>query len=160
MTIFDTTPDLHDDHEHGDACGCGEHVDQPSPLARFLSSPFRVLVLAVAAILVVDAGGTDDGPGLCVFRRCTGGYCPGCGLTRSAKHLTRGEFAAAWQDHPWLVLVAPQVLVAVAAVAVVRRLGAVVDRHRVFLVVGGLNVVLLVGIWITRLVDGSIPRFF
>jgi hypothetical protein len=134
----------------------------PSPTGfRWLvASPVRIALLVVAAVLAVDAGGTDDGPGVCVFRRCTGGYCPGCGMTRSARHLTRGQVGAAWQDHPFLVLAAAQAIVAGAAYGLLRRLGTTVNWNRVLAVLGIVNVVLITGIWIARLVDGSIPRFF
>lgn len=125
-----------------------------------IASPARIALLAVAAVLAIDAGGTDDGPGLCVFRRCTGGYCPGCGLTRSARHLTRGQLGAAWHDHPWLVLAAVQAIVVAAVYGIIRRIGARVDFNRFLVVLGVVNVVLITGIWIARLVDGSIPRFF
>ena len=35
-----------------------------------------------------------------------------------------------------------------------------VNWNRVLVVLGIVNVVLIIGIWIARLVDGSIPRFF
>jgi|GEM_PF-2964945 len=152
MTLIDPHPD-HPDHPHDDT--------EPSAMvSRFVSSPFGVLLLGAAAVLLVDAGGTDDGAGLCIFRRCTGGYCPGCGLTRSARHLTRGEVSASWADHPWMILVSAQVAVAAAIYAFGRRLIDRIDVSRVMLAVVASNGVLLVGIWIARLVDGSIPRFF
>ncbi len=129
-------------------------------LTAAVRSPAKAIVLTVLAVLLVDAGGTDDGPGLCVFRRCTGGYCPGCGLTRSARHLTRGQVGAAWLDHPWMVLLAAQASIATIAYGAIRRLGATFDANREVLVAGGANVVLALGIWFVRLADGSIPRFF
>ena len=151
MTITD--PDPRHDHMVS---------TQPSPtvFGWLIASPVRIALLVVAAVLAVDAGGTDDGPGVCVFRRCTGGYCPGCGMTRSARHLTRGQIGAAWQDHPFLVLAAAQAIVAGAAYAAVRRIGRTANWNRVLVVLGIVNVVLITGIWIARLVDGSIPRFF
>ena len=151
MTLTD--PDPRHDHQ------------VPTPpsatgLRWLIASPVRIALLIVAAVLVVDAGGTDDGPGVCVFRRCTGGYCPGCGMTRSARHLTRGQLGAAWQDHPYLVLAAAQAVVAGAVYAVVRRIGRTINWNRVLVVLGIVNVVLITGIWIARLIDGSIPRFF
>jgi Protein of unknown function (DUF2752) len=139
--------------------------DAPPPprttgVAWFLNSPIRVAGLAAAAVLVIDAGGTDNGAGLCIFRRCTGGYCPGCGMTRSARHLTRGEFTAAWHDHPWLVLAAGQAIIAAVLWGLLRHLGRSFHTQRLVISVAVLNVVLVVGIWITRLVDGSIPRFY
>ena len=148
-----TDPDARHDH----------HVSaqpRPSGFRWLIASPLRIALLVVAAVLVVDAGGTDDGPGVCVFRRCTGGYCPGCGMTRSARHLTRGQIGSAWQDHPFLVLAAAQAIVAGSVYGVVRRIGRTVNWNRVLVVLGIVNVVLITGIWIARLVDGSIPRFF
>lgn len=151
MTIID--PDSRHDHE------ISTHAS-PSGFRWLVASPVRVGLLVVAAVLAVDAGGTDDGPGVCVFRRCTGGYCPGCGMTRSARHLTRGQVGAAWQDHPFLVLAAVQAVIAAAVYGLFRRIGATVNWNRALVVLGIVNVVLIIGIWIVRLVDGSIPRFF
>lgn len=159
MTLLD--PPLPSDHHVGpcdDASCCAP--PQRSLLSSILDSPVRMVALAALAIFLVDAGGTDDGPGLCVFRRCTGGYCPGCGVTRSARHLTRGEFAAAWHDHPWMVLAAAQMVVAAAVYALFRAVRERIDVRKVLIVVGVVNVALSLGIWIVRLVDGSIPRFF
>jgi hypothetical protein len=129
-------------------------------LAWIVSSPWRIALLAVGAVLAVDAGGTDDGAGVCVFRRCTGGYCPGCGMTRAARHLTRGEIGAAWQDHPIVVLVAAQGALGAALFAGVRRLRTRLLSVRTLAVVAAINGVLLIVIWVVRLADGSIPRFF
>lgn len=151
MTIID--PDSRHDHVHAAAPAA-------SWWRRLVASPFRVAILTIAAVLAVDAGGTDDGPGVCVFRRCTGGYCPGCGLTRSARHLTRGQLGAAWSDHPFLVLAAAQAAVAAVVYGVVRRVGASINWNKVLVVLGIANLVLITGIWIVRLANGSIPRFF
>ena len=151
MTIID--PDHRHDHDLATASA-------PSGWRWMVASPFRIVVLAVAAVLLADAGGTDDGPGVCVFRRCTGGYCPGCGLTRSARHLTRGQVGAAWHDHPFLVLAAAQAAVAAVVYGLARRIGARIGWNRVLVVVGIVNLLLITGIWIVRLVNGSIPRFF
>lgn len=131
-----------------------------SRLGRFVSSPWRIVLLAVAAVLAVDAGGTDDGAGVCVFRRCTGGYCPGCGLTRSARHLTRGEFGAAWQDHPFMVILALQAAAGAFVYAVFADLRVRMRSLRSLAVFAVVNGVVLLAIWVVRLVDGSIPRFF
>ena len=157
MTVIDA------DHDHGE-----RRLDAPEPETRTLStwlvwlvsSPWRIALLAVAAVLAVDAGGTDDGAGVCVFRRCTGGYCPGCGMTRSARHLTRGEVGAAWHDHPIIVLLAMQGVVGAVLFAAVRSLRPRLRSLRTLAVVAAVNGVLLLAIWIVRLVDGSIPRFF
>ena len=131
-----------------------------SRLAWFVSSPWRIALLAIAAVLAIDAGGTDDGAGVCVFRRCTGGYCPGCGLTRSARHLTRGEIAASWSDHPIVALLAVQAAVAALLYASAARLRSRLRSLRTLAVVAAFNGVLVLAIWVIRLIDGSIPRFF
>lgn len=129
-------------------------------LSRVVSSPLRIVLLAVAAMLAVDAGGTDDGAGVCIFRRCTGGYCPGCGMTRAARHLTRGDVGAAWHDHPIVVLVAAQGVVGAVLFVGIRRLRARLLSVRTVAIVAAVNGVLLMVIWVVRLADGSIPRFF
>ncbi len=157
MTVIDA------DHDHDDLRLGAPEVAAPSPWARlawFVASPWRIALLAVAAVLAVDAGGTDDGVGVCLFRRCTGGYCPGCGMTRSARHLTRAEVGAAWQDHPIIVLLALQGVVVAALFATARVLRPRLRSPRTIAVVAIVNGVLLVAIWVVRLVDGSIPRFF
>ncbi len=127
------------------------------------------LPIAAGTVAIVDAGGTDDGPGLCVIRRCTGGYCPGCGVTRAARHLVHREWAAAWHDHPWLVLVVAQVLVGAAIAGVLGMTRHLLGRSpavpwwrspRVVLGFGIGNVALSFGIWAARLADGSIPAPF
>ena len=132
----------------------------PPFVSWLVSSPWRIATIAVAAVLAVDAGGTDDGAGVCVLRRCTGGYCPGCGLTRSARHLTRGQVSAAWHDHPFMVLLATQVLLGAALSVAFARARTRLRSLRTLTVVAAGNGVLLLVIWIVRLVDGSIPRFF
>lgn len=146
-------------HDHGDRRGDVTPARR-SALSWLTATPLRLIALAVGAVLVIDAGGTDDGPGLCVYRRCTGGYCPGCGLTRSARHLVRGEVGAAWRDHPWMVLIALQAAVAAAVAGLAWRIGRVIAWQRVALVAAGFNVVLALGIWVARLADGSIPSPF
>jgi len=153
------------DELHHDCHGRGEANDRgraswPAMLSTVMSSPWRIALIAVAAVLAVDAGGTDDGAGVCVLRRCTGGYCPGCGLTRSARHLTRGQVGAAWQDHPFMVLLAVQAIVAAAIYAMLERARIGLRSLRTLAVAAAANGVLLLVIWVLRLVDGSIPRFF
>lgn len=37
----------------------------------------------------------------CLFHALTDIPCPGCGMTRACLSLTQGEFATAWQYHPF-----------------------------------------------------------
>lgn len=112
--------------------------------------------LVIAGALVAGAN-ADDGVALCPFRRCTGGYCPGCGATRAANRLAHGDLQASWSHHPWVILAMAQVaVVAVVAAALAsgtRRLQ--LRRFAIPLVVT--NTALLIGIWIVRLSAGTIP---
>lgn len=160
MTLIDHDPAPQHDCSAGDCAPQLDSPPKPRGAAWLLSSPVRVLLLAAVGAYLIDAGGTDDGPGLCVFRRCTGGYCPGCGLSRATKHLSRGEIGGAWQDHPWVVLAAGQALVIGVVWAVIRQIGTVVNTRKLAATLFAVNASLLLGIWVVRLVDGSIPRFF
>ncbi|MEM1333692.1 MAG: DUF2752 domain-containing protein [Actinomycetota bacterium] len=79
----------------------------------------RVVGLAGAGVAAAAARavGDDDGVVLCPIRRITGGWCPGCGASRAASHVVRGEFAEAWTDHPWVVLATMQLAAALALAA-------------------------------------------
>ncbi|MFP3914550.1 MAG: DUF2752 domain-containing protein [Actinomycetota bacterium] len=59
-------------------------------------------VLALSGLFLYPAQG---GPTICPFALVTGTACPGCGLTRAAAALMRGDLGLAWAYHP-LVLVA------------------------------------------------------
>jgi len=43
----------------------------------------------------------------CQFHKLTGLNCPGCGSLRSLHHLTHGEFRAAFQSNPLLMMLLP-----------------------------------------------------
>ena len=58
----------------------------------------------VGALAVV--GPIEGGPTLCPFALCTGIACPGCGMTRAASHLIRGDVSGALGYHPLILLVA------------------------------------------------------
>ncbi len=106
-----------------------------------------------AAVGVATLAGADDGPTLCVFRRCTGGYCPGCGASRSAAALLRGDLGRAWHHHPWVVLAVAQVI----AFSLLALLGVGVARERLLRPLLIANLVLGVMIWLVRLVMGFVP---
>lgn len=79
--------------------------------------------------------------------------CPGCGLTRAARLVAHGDFAAATAMHPLVWLVAPLVLgfaaIEVMGYAKTRRWGASkrVPHGTALLVVTAL---LLFAVWIAR----------
>jgi hypothetical protein len=53
-----------------------------------------------------------------------------------------------------------QALALGAVWAVIRQVGTIVNTRKLAAVVFAVNVSLLLGIWVVRLIDGSIPRFF
>ncbi len=118
-------------------------------------SPTR-LVSLIGGFIVALLASDDEGVVLCPFRRCTDGYCPLCGATRSAGKLARGDLVGAWHRHPVLVLWTFQIAFFGALAMIARRRG----RHHGLPVRNLLmaNFALLVGVWLLRLGLGDIPR--
>jgi hypothetical protein len=116
-----------------------------------LLSPFAVIgALALAPVV-------EDGPTICPFALCTGMACPGCGMTRAATRLVRGDFAAALTLHPLVPAVA---LVSIGGWVwfMLRRVGRVPPPsraliNRILIVIA----IALVGVWVARLLTGSLP---
>ena len=109
--------------------------------------------LATGVLAVSSTFATDDGPVLCLFRICTGGYCPGCGGSRAMVSLIRGDLGGAWAQHPWAVLIAVQlVLGAVVAVTPLRSRASGAVRPVLIA-----NAVFGVGLWVLRMGVGQIP---
>jgi len=121
------------------------------------ATALNVAPFAFGGVLVVSSMfGDGDGPVLCPFRRCTGGYCPGCGGIRAVAAMLKGDLAASWTLHPWVLVIAAQVAVlgAVAATRVVD----IRERLRRFAVPILLaNMTFGVVVWIVRISAGSIP---
>ncbi|MDH3684295.1 MAG: DUF2752 domain-containing protein [Acidimicrobiia bacterium] len=120
---------------------------------------FRLLAIAVAVAAVGWSAASDDGPVLCPFRRCTGGYCPGCGITRSTAALIRGDVAGSWHHHPFLLIAAAQaaVLTALWSVATAELRAALLRRRDALLAANG---VIVAAVWAVRLATGQIPLPF
>lgn len=108
---------------------------------------------AVIAAAIVATAGDNGGIVICPFRRCTGGYCPGCGVSRAANRLVRGDVAGSWTQHPWVVLAALQ-LVVLGGVGLLVEPGR---RRRLAVALLLANVLLMLGIWVMRLSTGAIP---
>lgn len=112
--------------------------------------------LGLALILLAGSPG-DDGPTLCPFALMTGTACPGCGMTRAASHLIRGDFATAVGYHPLIPMIATLAVGGWAWFLLVRSGRARPPTSRTInttLIVMG---VLLVGVWLARLVSGTLP---
>ncbi|MFO7548846.1 MAG: DUF2752 domain-containing protein, partial [Acidimicrobiia bacterium] len=71
-----------------------------------------VFAPAMGLVLLAVWNPAESGPTVCLFARCTGMACPGCGATRGVAALVRGDWAAAWSAHPLAGLLALQALVA------------------------------------------------
>jgi hypothetical protein len=117
----------------------------------FLVAP-ATLVGALAVI-----GPIDDGPTLCPFALCTGMACPGCGMTRAASHLIRGDVGTALGYHPLILPIAALSLLG-SVWYVMRRLGKArplsTPRVNTILIVAG---VMLLGVWVARALSGTLP---
>lgn len=136
----------------------GDQVEAISTTSGGLLSQrwFRLGAIGGGAVAILSALSTDDGPVLCPFRICTGGYCPACGMTRSGGRLLRGDLAGSLQQHPYL----PFAVVQVAVLALIWRLGSVATRSRVVALARPLlavNAIALVCIWIARMATDAIP---
>lgn len=123
-------------------------------------SPTRIWLwpapVVTLAILAVFARG-DAGPTLCPFALITGTACPGCGLTRAAGSMVRGEWGAAFAYHPLVLLVAVW-LGGAWLMAMARSAGHDIRLdarllNRLLIATGGLFVV----VWLVRLATGTLP---
>lgn len=116
-----------------------------------LAAPFAAVALLAAFTP------TDDGPTVCVFALCTGTACPGCGLTRAAAHLIRGDFGAALAYHPLVPLITLQFAIGWAWYLLRRsgRVGPLSQRATSLVLVG--TAVSLLAVWAVRLATGTLP---
>lgn len=119
----------------------------------------RLIIAApfIGVLLLAIVTPSEDGPTICPFALCTGTACPGCGMTRAAASLVKGDFSGALTYHPLVLLVGLQLL-AGWAWFLLRRSGRVQPLSN-----RSLNVILigtglaLVGVWVARLLIGSLP---
>ena len=70
-----------------------------SRAGRWIEFSAATLLLAAVCVYVATHDPSKNGVVTCVFRRLTGWYCPGCGLTRAAHALMHGDFRAMLTDH-------------------------------------------------------------
>ena len=113
-----------------------------------------MLALGAGLISIAAATGDETDATICLFRRCTGGYCPGCGGSRAAWALLRGDIARSWALHPWVSVLAIQLLVAAVAALMI---GVGPLRRRFLVPALAANLALGIAIWIARLASGAIP---
>lgn len=117
-----------------------------------------VLVAPVAMIgLLALLTPSDDGPTLCPFALCTGIACPGCGMTRAASHLIRGDLTTALGYHPLVPLIV-SLSVGGWVWYLLRRAGRARPLPAKWLntILIGTGVLLL-GVWLARALSGTLP---
>ena len=116
-----------------------------------LVSPFA----AMGILAIVPA--IDDGPTVCPFALTTGMACPGCGMTRAASHLLRGDLSSAVSLHPLVPAIA---LLALGGWIwfVLRKTGiARPISSRLLNVILIAVFVALMAVWAARLTAGTLP---
>lgn len=116
-----------------------------------------VAIPFVAAIALATINPSDASPTICGFANCTGVACPGCGMTRAAGQLFRGNLTDALRYHPLILLVVAEVFGA-WTIWMAHRAGWITWRRRrwVDIVIGG-TAVLLIVVWAVRLATGTTP---
>ncbi|MCP5028157.1 MAG: DUF2752 domain-containing protein [Actinomycetia bacterium] len=97
----------------------------------------------------------DDGPVLCPTRALTGGYCPGCGMTRATGRAMGGDWGGAWRLHPAVFLLLAQLGLVVMAVARGGTWSDRLRRHLPSLLFANLGI--FIALWAFRLTQGQIP---
>ncbi len=112
--------------------------------------------LGLAAILLAGSPG-DDGPTLCPFALMTGIACPGCGMTRAASSLIRGDLGTAIAYHPLVPLMAVLAIGGWVWFLLVRSGRARPPTTRTINTTLIATGVLLVAVWAARLVSGTLP---
>lgn len=117
-----------------------------------------ILAAPVAAIgFLAILSPSDDGPTVCPFALCTGMACPGCGMTRAASHLIRGNLTTALGYHPLVPLIAAMSIVGWVWYLLRRsgRARTLPTRWvNAILIVTG---VMLLGVWVARALTGTLP---
>ena len=109
-----------------------------------------LLASAAAYLFVFEPGRTGIFPA-CPFRALTGLTCPGCGSTRALHQLLHGNFVAAFELNPLMVLVLP--ILGYALIAYTR---SAITGHRMpqqFSLspkYGWVLTVLILGFWVFR----------
>lgn len=111
--------------------------------------------MGVALLALVSPG--DDSPTICPFALCTGTACPGCGMTRAATALIRGDLTAAFAYHPLVLAMGIEALLGWTWF-MLRRTGRVGPmRNRTLNVILVITTVALIAVWIARIATGTLP---
>jgi hypothetical protein len=126
-------------------------------MTRSLQSRLVLLSPAIVVGLLALAHPGDDGPTICPFAIITGVACPGCGMTRAAASMVRGEFGAAGAYHPMVFVLAVAGLGAWTWYLLRRsgRAGPLPPRtvNTALIAIG----IMLLGVWAVRFATGTLP---
>ena len=100
---------------------------------------------------------SDDSGTICPFALCTGSACPGCGLTRAASALVRGDLATAISYHPLVLVIGLEIAFAWTWF-LLRQSGRVGPMsNRTLNIILAATATTLVMVWIARLATGTLP---
>ncbi len=112
-------------------------------------------VLGALFLLTVHPG--EDGVTICPFALATGMACPGCGMTRAASLLMRGDLDGALTFHPLIPLIATQIAAGWVWFLLRRRgkVGPMPPRVLSAVLIG--TGVILIAVWAVRWANGDLP---
>lgn len=118
------------------------------------------LILAsplIAVFLLAVVNPSHDGPTICPFALFAGIACPGCGMTRAASHLVKGDIGAALTYHPLAPLIALMSVVGWTwfVLRLTGRVQPLSQRALNLILIG--SAVALVAVWVGRLATGTLP---
>lgn len=113
--------------------------------------------LAGLAALHAWEPSTDPRDSVCVSRRLLDLPCPGCGMTRGFVHLAKGEWGAAFADHPLAPVLAAELVLAWLAWGVLLARGLPAARPRWLDPLLLAHAAVLVALWLGRAATGTLP---
>jgi hypothetical protein len=112
-------------------------------------------LLGLGVLMVVSPD--SEGPTFCPFALCTGTACPGCGMTRAASALIRGDLTNAMALHPLVLLVGIQLAVGWTWYLLRRSGRARPLRTRNVNAILIVTALALLVTWAARLATGTLP---
>jgi hypothetical protein len=113
--------------------------------------------LAGLAVLHAWEPSSDPRSSVCVSRRFLHLPCPGCGMTRAFAHLAKGEWRAAFTDHPLAPLLAAELIFGWSAWGVLLARGLPAVRPRWLDPLLLTHAAVLVALWLGRVATGTLP---
>lgn len=116
-----------------------------------------VVTPLLAALGLIVFAPSDEAPTICPFALCTGTACPGCGLTRAAGSLLRGDMGRALAYHPLVPVILLQLLGAWVWFVLYRRETVPGPKPRTVTLLLTANLLALVAVWAIRLALGTLP---